>query len=256
MQIARIDGPDGPTYAVLDADVARRFDAPPWERWAPTEDTVPRDRVRLLAPVTPSKIVGIGRNYHDHIEEMGYAVPERPSIFLKPPSAMIGPDDDLVLPPVSVSNEVHHEAELAVVIGRTMRHVSPEDALEHVYGWTGANDVSARDLQRQDGNPLRGKAFDTFCPLGPWIETDLDLAGGIGVRCWVDGELRQDGSTDRLVFDVPTLLSTLSGIMTLVPGDVVLTGSPGGSRDLQPGNRVRVEIEGIGSLENPVVRDA
>lgn len=256
MQIARIAGPDGPVYVALEAAIARRLDAPPWERWAPTDETFARDQVRLLAPVTPSKIVGIGRNYHDHIQEMGYAIPERPSIFLKPPSAMIGPGDDLVLPSASVTDEVHHEAELAVVIGTTMHHVPPEDALSHVYGWTGANDVSARDLQRQDGNPLRGKAFDTFCPLGPWIETDLDVVGGIGVRCFVDGELRQDGSTEGLVFDVPTLLSTLSGIMTLVPGDVVLTGSPGGSRDLRPGNRVRVEIEGIGSLENRVVRHA
>jgi 2-keto-4-pentenoate hydratase/2-oxohepta-3-ene-1,7-dioic acid hydratase in catechol pathway len=256
MQVVRIAGPQGPTFGYLEGDTVHQLDAPPWDRWAPSASSVPLDQVRLLAPATPSKIVGVGRNYRDHIEEMGYVIPDRPAIFLKPPSSLVGPFETVVLPPANVTREVQHEAELALVVGAPMRHVDAEVALDHVYGYTAANDISARDLQREDGAPTRAKAFDTFCPLGPWIETDLDPTAGLTVRCWIGDELRQDGNTDQLVFDLPALLSFLSNIMTLVPGDVVLTGTPGGCTDLRPGDRMRVEIQGVGELENPVDMDA
>lgn len=252
MRLARVEGPDGVAYGSVHQDRIELLTAAPWHGGVATGARLARQDARLLVPVEPSKVVGIGRNYHDHIREMGYAVPDRPSIFLKPPSALVATGEPVVLPPPTLANEVQYEAELAVVIGTSMRDVDAASALDHVYGYTNANDISARDLQRQDGSPIRAKAFDTFCPLGPWIETQLDITGGVGVRCWVDDELRQHGNTADLVFDVPTLLSILSRIMTLLPGDIVLTGTPGGCADLHDGERMRVEIEGIGSLENPV----
>ena len=253
MRVVRIDTASGPTFGRLEDDVVHHLTAAPWEGGVPTGATVSLADTTLLAPATPSKIVGIGRNYRDHIEEMGYQVPERPSIFLKPPSALIGPGAAIELPPPGLAGEVQHEAELVAVIGRRMRNVAADSTLEHVFGFTGGNDVSARVQQRQDGNQTRAKGFDTFCPIGPWIETDLDLASGVAVRCDVNGERRQDGNTAQLVFDVAGLLSTLSHIMTLEPGDLVMTGTPGGCTDLAPGDTVRVEIGGIGRLENPVV---
>lgn len=252
MRVGRIQGPDGVSYGHEDDDGVHLLAAPPWERWARAGQTIPSSEARWLVPTVPSKIVGIGRNYRDHIEEMGFEVPQRPAMFLKPPSALVGPGEAVTLPPPTMTSEIQHEAELAIVIGSEMRAVGPDAALEYVYGYTVANDISARDLQREDGAPTRAKSFDTFCPVGPWIETDVDLAAGLAVRCWIGDELRQDGNTDQLVFDVPTLLSYLSNIMTLVPGDLVLTGTPGGCSDLQPGDVMRAEIEGIGTLENAV----
>lgn len=199
--------------------------------------------------LNPSKIIGIGSNYHRHIEEMGRPVPEHPKIFLMPPSAMIGPGEAIEIPPGTA--RVDHEAELGVVIGRPMCRVSVADALEYVAGYTAVNDVTARDFQRADGVFARAKGFDTFCPVGPRVVTDIDPFN-TRIRCFVDGLLRQDGNTSDMIFDVPTLLSFVSHVMTLNPGDLVSTGTPMGVGPLLVGQTVVVEIDGIGRLENSV----
>jgi 2-keto-4-pentenoate hydratase/2-oxohepta-3-ene-1,7-dioic acid hydratase in catechol pathway len=210
------------------------------------------DGVRLLAPVIPrSKIVAVGKNYADHAKEMGGDVPSSPLLFFKPNTAVVGPDDPIVLP--DFSQEVSYEAELALVVGRLTKDVSPERALDHILGYTVANDVTARDAQRTDGQWARAKGFDSSCPLGPWIETELD-AEDVGVRSRVNGEPRQDGRTRDLVFDIPFLVSYISEAFTLLPGDVILTGTPAGVGLIDHGDRVECEVEGIGVLSNPVVR--
>ncbi|HVE73753.1 MAG TPA: fumarylacetoacetate hydrolase family protein [Mycobacteriales bacterium] len=206
--------------------------------------------VRLLAPVLPSKVIGIGKNYADHAAEMGSPAPAEPVAFLKPSTSVIGPGDSIVLPRDSV--RVDHEAELAIVIGRLCRDVPRERAHEVVLGYTCGNDVTARDHQKADGQWTRGKGHDTFCPLGPWLETDLD-PHDLAVRCTVDGDERQHGRTSALLHDVPALIAWVSAVMTLLPGDVILTGTPAGVGPLEPGESVSVSIEGIGVLTNPVV---
>jgi 2-keto-4-pentenoate hydratase/2-oxohepta-3-ene-1,7-dioic acid hydratase in catechol pathway len=208
------------------------------------------DDVRLLAPVIPTKVVGIGRNYAEHAAEMGgSAPPERPLMFLKPTTALIGPDEAIVLPPES--SEVHFEAELAVVIGRLCRRVPADEAASVVLGYTCANDVTARDLQRSDGQWTRAKGFDTFCPLGPWIDTELDPTG-VTVECEVNGVTTQRASTTDLVHGIPELIAAVSDVMTLLPGDVILTGTPAGVGPLTSGDEVAVTISGLGTLVNPV----
>ncbi len=187
--------------------------------------------INLLSPVIPGKIIGVGRNFREHAIEQGVEVPEIPLIFLKPPSSVIGPEAEIELPPQS--KEVVHEAELALVIGKKGRWIHPEDANSFIFGYTLANDVTARDLQRRDGQWTRGKGFDTFCCLGPWIETDLDVADTL-VTCRVNGELRQMASTKEMVFTIPQLIAYISSIMTLLPGDVIMTGTPAGSGPLNP----------------------
>jgi 2-keto-4-pentenoate hydratase/2-oxohepta-3-ene-1,7-dioic acid hydratase in catechol pathway len=206
--------------------------------------------VRLLAPILPSKVVAVGRNYAAHAAEMGGVVPAEPLIFLKPSTAIIGPNDSIVYP--AATNEVSYEAELAVVIGRLCRDVPVERVNEVILGYTCANDLTARDLQRTDGQWTRAKGFDTFCPLGPWIETDLDPSD-LAIGSKVDGEVRQDGRTSQMVNDVPRLVSWISEVMTLLPGDVILTGTPAGVGPILPGQTAEVTIEGIGTLRNPVV---
>jgi len=212
---------------------------------------------RLLAPAIPrSKVVGIGRNYAAHADELGHELPTEPLVFLKPNTSVVGPFDPIVYP--AQSSEVHFEGELAVVIARICRDVPTDRWKDVVFGYTVGNDVTARDLQETDGQWARAKGFDSFCPLGPWIETDLDVSdlrvttvlrpGGSG-----PGELRQDGRTSQLVVDVPTLVSYVSAVMTLLPGDVILTGTPAGVGRMVPGDEVSVSVEGIGTLTNPVV---
>lgn len=213
------------------------------------EATLPLESVTLLAPVVPSKIICVGRNYIDHAREQGVDVPEIPLLFLKPPSSVIGPGMAIEIPPQS--QQVEHEAELAVVIGREGRWIQMEDVNRYILGYTIGNDVTARDLQRRDGQWTRGKGFDTFCPLGPWIDTELDPADAL-VSCRVDGEIRQMASTRDMVFTVPQLVAFISSVMRLMPGDVILTGTPAGIGPLEPGNKVDITIEGIGSLVNPV----
>jgi 2-keto-4-pentenoate hydratase/2-oxohepta-3-ene-1,7-dioic acid hydratase in catechol pathway len=211
---------------------------------------LPLASVRLLAPVVPSKVVGVGSNYRAHALEMGRPLPPVPKLFLKPSTAVIGPEEPIEIPPGT--ERVDHEGELGVVIGRTLRRASPREAMAGVLGYTAVNDVTARDLQKADGVFARAKGFDSFCPLGPCVAIGLD-PGDLAVRARVDGALRQDGRSSDLIFDVPTLLSFISTIMTLLPGDVIATGTPSGVGPLVAGNRVEIEVEGVGTLGNPVV---
>ena len=238
-------------YGLLDAGSVYRLKSGPWDDLCPGDKVASLGEVDLLAPCLPSKVVAVGLNYAAHAAESGTGVPAEPLIFLKPPSAVIGPGAAIVYPR-HLSQRVEHEAELAVVVGRRARHVSPAEAAAFVLGYTCGNDVTARDLQQKDKQWTRSKSFDTFCPLGPWIVPDLDVSD-LAVRCRVNGELRQDGRTSDLVFGVAELLAYVSAVMTLEPGDVLLTGTPHGVSPIYPGDRVGVEVEGIGLLENEVV---
>lgn len=252
MRILRIRHDDRPYYARwVDAATARLWDGPPWCGGTETDRLVPLGRATLLAPVAPSKIVCVGRNYRKHAEELGNEVPAEPLLFLKPPSALLAPDAPIELP--DASERVEHEGELAVVVGTRLRDASPQEAAAAVFGLTCANDVTARDLQRRDVQFTRGKGFDTFCPVGPWVETDADPSD-LRVRVRVGGELRQDGRTRDMIWPVPALLSFVSRIMTLEPGDLLLTGTPEGVGPLRDGDEVEVEVEGIGTLRNPCRR--
>ncbi|MGB4325755.1 MAG: fumarylacetoacetate hydrolase family protein [Candidatus Nanopelagicales bacterium] len=219
----------------------------PYGELEPQGQAIAAAEVKLLAPVLPSKIIGIGKNYADHAAEMGGDVPAEPLFFLKPNTSVIGPGEAIVLPPQS--ELVHHEAELAIVIGRFCKDVPRERVPEVILGYTCANDVTARDLQERDGQWTRAKGFDTFCPLGPWIETDLDTSD-LAITAYVGPELRQSGTTQDLIFNVTEIVHYVSSNMTLLPGDVILTGTPAGVGPLVPGDEVEVEIEGIGSLMN------
>lgn len=234
-------------HALLTNDIFAGAAMPPGAAIMPLADA------ELLPPVRPGKIVCVGRNYAAHAAEHNAPVPQEPMIFLKAPSALLPPGAAIEVP--AGIGRVDHEVELAIVIGKRARDVSKTDALDYVLGYTCANDVSARDLQNKDGQWGRAKGFDTFCPLGPWIVTDLDPAD-LAVRAWVNGELKQDSRTSFMLFNVPTLIAFISHVMTLEPGDIILTGTPAGVSPLQPGDTVRVEVEGIGALENPVVRRA
>jgi 2-keto-4-pentenoate hydratase/2-oxohepta-3-ene-1,7-dioic acid hydratase in catechol pathway len=210
------------------------------------------DAIRILAPVLPSKVVAVGRNFAAHAEEHGGEVPALPLLFLKAPSALLDPGEPIILPPQSA--QVEHEAELAVVMGRGGRWIQPEQARRHVLGYTAANDVTARDLQNADGQWTRAKSFDTFLPLGPWIETELDPSDVL-ITGSVNGQMRQMASTRDMVFSVPQLIAFVSSVMRLFPGDVLLTGTPAGVGPLLAGDSVSIEIEGIGVLTNPVQAD-
>ncbi len=213
------------------------------------EATIPLEDVKLLPPVQPGKILCIGRNYAAHAMEHNSPVPEVPMLFLKPATSLIGPGDSIILPPQS--QQVEHEAELVAVIGQKGRWISTENALDYVFGYTIANDVTARDLQRRDGQWSRAKGFDTFCPLGPWIETSFDPSDSL-ITCNVNGEMRQMASTRDMVFNIRQLIAFISSVMTLEVGDILLTGTPAGVGALLPGDQVEIIIEGIGVLTNPV----
>jgi 2-keto-4-pentenoate hydratase/2-oxohepta-3-ene-1,7-dioic acid hydratase in catechol pathway len=214
------------------------------------EGALPLDKVKLLAPVSPSKIVCVGRNYREHAAELGNKMPDEPLLFLKAPSAVIASGEQIELP--SASQQVEHEGELGVVIGRLARKVSQdEDPLSYVFGYTCVNDVTARDLQRKDVQFTRGKSFDTFCPLGPWIETDIDPSN-VAVETRLNGEVKQKGNTVDMAFSVAFLIRYISEIMTLYPGDLIATGTPAGVSRMKHGDTVEVEVAGIGVLRNQV----
>ena len=214
------------------------------------DESYPLSDVKLLAPINPSKIVCVGRNYAEHAAELGNEVPTEPLLFLKAPSAVINSGDPIVLP--KYSKQVEHEGELAIVIGRRCRALfDDEDPLDHILGYTCLNDVTARDLQRKDGQFTRSKSFDTFCPVGPFIETDVDIKNG-GVTTRVNGEIRQSGKFSQMVFPVDFLIRYISNMMTLMPGDVIATGTPSGVGKLESGDVCGVEIDGIGVLKNSV----
>jgi 2-keto-4-pentenoate hydratase/2-oxohepta-3-ene-1,7-dioic acid hydratase in catechol pathway len=246
MRFARLRGHDGRDFfAELEGATAHRLDGAPWLGGRRAGGAAAWSLADLLCPVTPSKIVCVGRNYAAHARELGHDIPAEPLLFLKAPSALAGPGDAIALPPESA--RVEHEAELAVVIGRRAKGVSREDALLHVFGVTCACDVTARDLQKKDVQFTRSKSFDTFCPMGPWIETDVDPAA-MAIRCRVNGQTRQDGTTASMIFDVPSIVAYVSRMMTLLPGDAILTGTPEGVGPLVDGDALEVEISGVGTL--------
>ena len=250
MRYYRIAGADGPAWAREDGDCFRLLSGDPFAGTSDAAATVDREGARLLPPVTPSKIVAIGLNYKDHAAERGKPLPAEPLIFLKPPSAVIGPGETIHRP--AWVGRVDHEAEMGIVIGRTARDLpSPEAAGAHILGALCVNDVTARELQDKDVQFTRAKGFDTFCPIGPCIATGLDLSR-LAVVGRVNGAVRQRSRTDQLIFDASYLVWFVSRVMTLLPGDIISTGTPAGIGPLQAGDVVEVEVEGVGVLRNPV----
>jgi 2-keto-4-pentenoate hydratase/2-oxohepta-3-ene-1,7-dioic acid hydratase in catechol pathway len=225
------------------------LDAAPWLGGKPLGERVPLAGAELLVPLVPSKIVCVGRNYAAHAAELGNAVPSEPLLFLKPPSALLAHDGEIVLPPQS--ERVEHEAEIGVVIGTQLMAASPEAAARAVFGVTCVNDVTARDLQRKEVQFTRAKGFDTFCPVGPWIETDLTLEA-LSVSARVNGVMRQHGPASAMVTPIPQLLSFMSHVMTLEPGDLISTGTPEGVGPLVAGDHIEIEVSGVGVLRNSV----
>jgi 2-keto-4-pentenoate hydratase/2-oxohepta-3-ene-1,7-dioic acid hydratase in catechol pathway len=245
----RVDGdPDDPASVTVTA-----IDGHPFAPFEVTNAVFPLADVRLLPPVLPSKVVGIGKNYAEHAREMGGEPPATPVMFLKPSTSVVGPGESVVLPPQS--SQVEFEGEIAVVIGRLCRDVPTERAADVVLGYTCADDVTARDLQRSDGQWSRAKGFDTFCPLGPWIATDVN-ADALAVRTLVNGQLRQSGSARDMVHPVADLVAFVSSAMTLLPGDVILTGTPAGVGPLADGDEVTVSVAGVGDLVHRVAAPA
>jgi len=246
---------EAPRFGVIDGDQIRSLRQSKGLEAFPSftsEEPIPIAMVQLIAPIAPTKIVCVGRNYKDHAAELGNPMPPEPLLFLKAPSAIIGDHEAIVLPPQS--SQVEHEGELGVVIGRTARQLSDgEDALSYVLGYTCANDITARDLQRQDVQFTRAKSFDTFCPVGPFIETEVDPSD-LQVTTRVNGDVRQTGRTSAMAFPVDHLIRYISRIMTLHPGDLISTGTPAGVSVLHDGDVVEVEIAGVGTLSNPVVQ--
>jgi 2-keto-4-pentenoate hydratase/2-oxohepta-3-ene-1,7-dioic acid hydratase in catechol pathway len=268
VRIARFTTGDDPAYGVVSGDldeygqladdsvVVELAGDPLYSGVQPTQKEHRLGDVRLLAPVIPrSKVVAIGRNYAAHAAELDHELPEEPLLFLKPNTSVIGPGDPILYPPQS--QRVDYEGELAIVVGRICRDVPPEQATDVIFGYTIANDVTARDLQAKDVQFTRAKSFDTFCPLGPWIEDDLDpqaFADGESIQTHLNGDLVQDGSTRDLIFDIPTIIAHITSVMTLLPGDVILTGTPEGVGPMQPDDEVEVSIAGLGALTNTVAR--
>ena len=257
MRLARVAHHGGVSFVALEPDpsdpqqkvLAVEIDQHPFGEPTFTGRKWPMSDVRLLAPILPSKVVCVGKNYAEHAREMGSAPPENPIIFMKPSTAVVGPNAPVKMPPSS--ERVDFEGELAAVIGQPCKDVPEARGAEVLLGYTIANDVTARDQQRADGQWTRAKGYDTFCPLGPWIDTDVD-PGDLGIRTELDGELMQDSRTSLLLHDVPGLVSWVSRIMTLLPGDVILTGTPAGVGPMQAGQKVSVSVDGLGTLTNPV----
>ena len=256
MRIARCAAGDDPVYGVVggpdgDEILAVTVGDPLYNGVELTGQQIALADVRLLAPVIPrSKVVGIGRNYAAHAAELGNAVPSEPLVFLKPNTSVIGPFDPIVYP--AASSDVHYEGELAVVISRICRDVPPDRVDDVIFGYTIANDVTARDLQARDNQWARAKGFDSFCPLGPWIETELD-PNDVLITTTVNGELRQHDRSSLMIHDIPAIISYVTSFMTLLPGDVIATGTPKGVEPVEPGDEIAITVEGIGTLTNSVV---
>ena len=245
MRVIRVKYRDLIFYAALEGESVSALD-----RGVGLKEPIGLDQVTILPLVVPTKIVCVGLNYHAHAQELNKAIPEEPLLFFKPPSALIGHGEAIIHP--RQSRDVHYEGELAMVIGKPCRNVSVSEAASYVFGFTCANDVTARDLQVKDGLYARAKGFDTFCPLGPWLETDFRSLEDQAIQTSVNGQVRQEGRTSDMIVSPFELISFISGIMTLNPGDVLLTGTPPGVGPMQPGDTVRVTIEGVGLLENTV----
>lgn len=254
MKLYRVATGAGPRWARQEDTTLELLDGDPWAGLGDTAERIDLGQATLLAPARPSKIVGVGLNYRDHAAERGREIPEEPLLFLKPPSALLAPGRPIPLPPGA--GRIDHEAELGLVIGRRARRLgSREEADEHILGAVCLNDVTARELQARDGQFTRAKGFDGFCPVGPCIAPGLAL-GRLAVTCRVNGELRQSGSTEDLIFDPAYLVWFVSQVMTLEPGDIIATGTPAGIGPLAPGDEVEVEIEGVGVLRNSVALES
>lgn len=251
MRIVRFKVGGTTRYGALEGTSILEYMGTPFTIFRRGRRRYPLKHVVLLTPVVPSKIVMIGLNYRDHAAELGLAIPDEPVMSLKPTTTLSGPDDPIVCPPIST--RVQHEAELGVVIKRRCHDVPAARARQCILGYTCLNDVTARDLQEKDGGGTRAKAFDTFCPIGPCIATDVD-PNALTLEAYVNGELRQSSNTKEMIFSIEDIVASVSHVMTLLPGDVIATGTPGGIGPLQAGDRVEVRIESIGSLMNPVVR--
>jgi 2-keto-4-pentenoate hydratase/2-oxohepta-3-ene-1,7-dioic acid hydratase in catechol pathway len=251
MKIVRFKAAGKVRYGVIEGTHVVEYAGTPFGGFRRGRKRYPLRQTVLLVPVVPSKIVAVGLNYRDHAEEMHLPLPAEPRIFLKPPSALCGPDDPIIYPPQS--SRVDFEGELAVVMKKRCRNVPPERIREHILGFTCLNDVTARDLQSRDAMPSRAKAFDTFCPVGPCIATDID-PNGVEIETFLNGERRQASSTKNLLFPVEDLVARVAAVMTLLPGDIIATGTPAGVGPMNPGDKVEVRIEGIGALANPVIR--
>jgi len=243
------EGRAKPKYGWLLGDKVGEISGNVFGRYRRKEAETPLSDVNLLVPSEPSKIICVGRNYVEHAKELGNEVPKVPLIFFKPPSSIINPDDTIILPPQS--SQVEHEGELVIVIGKRGRHITAEKAKNHILGFTVGNDVTARDLQKTDDQWTRAKGFDTFCPFGPWIDTEFDPADAV-VTVRVNGQMRQMASTRDMVFNVGVLVAYVSSVMTLEPGDLIFTGTPSGVGILKDGDEVAVEIEGLGEIKNKV----
>lgn len=249
MKIARFEKQGQNYFGIIDGEKVRVLDGSPFDKIVKTDQVFSLSEIRLLAPCQPSKIIGVGLNYSDHAEEVGAEIPKEPLIFFKPPTAIIGPEDSIVIPPMS--ERVDYEAELAVVIGRQASFVPTDKAMDYVLGYTCFNDVTARDIQRRERLFARAKGFDTFAPIGPWIVTDIDPSA-LSIECFLNGNRVQNSNTKYLIFNVEFLISFISQVMTLLPGDVIATGTSSGISPMKPGDRVEVVIQDVGRLSNPI----
>lgn len=248
MRVIRVRYQESTFYAnLLDKEIQ------PLQNQDTLPQSIPLQEVQILPLVMPTKVVCVGLNYHAHAQELGKEVPEEPLLFFKPPSAVIGTGQSIVYP--GMSQEVHYEAELAVVIGKQGKNISPEKAKEHIFGYCCANDVTARDLQRKDLLYTRAKGFDTFCPLGPWIETSVPEDLNLEISTYLNSQLKQSGNTADMISSPLELISYISKVMSLWPGDVILTGTPPGVGQVQPGDEVQIQIQDLGVLSNPVVAE-
>jgi len=249
VRVVRVFVDEDVRYGLADDESITLISDEPFAAWE-TEGVLPLAHAQLLAPVIPTKVVCVGLNYRAHAREMGHAIPDEPVLFLKPPTAVVGPGAEIHIP--ADLKDVDHEAELGIVIGRRTRNIGADDAPAHILGYLCANDVTSRLLQRKDGQWARAKGFDSFCPVGPWVETDLD-PHDLEIECLVNGKVRQSGRTSDMIFSPWELVSFASRVMTLLPGDVIITGTPSGIGPMVRGDVVEVRIEGIGSLLNRVV---
>ena len=250
MRIVRFWDGNKVSYGSLEDDIVWPIEGDLYGRYSLNSKSITLNKVQLLAPCEPTKVICIGLNYHDHAKEMDLPIPKEPIIFLKPPSSVTGPGTNIVYP--SQCTRLDYEAELAVVMGSVTKNIEPEDALDNVLGYTCSNDVTARNLQPKDGQWAMAKSFDTFCPIGPYIATDISK--DLNIKLMLNGEVKQNSNTSQMIFSVPFLISYLSKVMTIFPGDVILTGTPPGIGSMEPGDTVTIEIENIGKLTNVVVK--
>jgi len=253
MKIVRFAADGKARYGILREQSFQAIEGKPFRQIKLTDQFYQRNQVKLLAPCQPSKIVALGLNYHNHAKELGSPVPNSPLTFLKPSTAVIGPEDNIVYP--SASARIDYEGELAVVLKKPVWRVAVKDALDYVLGYTCFNDVTARDLQYHDKQWTRAKGFDTFAAVGPWIETDLN-PGSVVLETYLNGKLKQQGNTSDLIYSIPELISFISNVMTLLPGDIIATGTPSGVGPMYPGDTVEVRIPPVGTLRNFVVKNS